>query len=96
MQMWNTAYYLKIIAIWKSPVLLLQPLQNVGTDSFCCQKKQWIINLNGTLIVLNMLGILEISILFIQWNNMQVFLCETDKIWSIRTDLRHVIYNRGW
>lgn len=26
-----------------------------------------------------------------------IFICKTDNIWSIRTDLRHVIYkNRGW
>lgn len=61
--MWT--YYLKIIAVWKSPVLLLRPLQNVGTDSFCSKKKGgWIVNWNDTLIILNMQGILKISILF--------------------------------
>lgn len=81
-------YYLKIKAVWKSPVLLLRPLQNVGMDSFRCQTKQWIINLNDTLIVMNMQGILEISILFIQLKDMQVFLYVKLKPWKFQWSVK--------
>lgn len=80
-------YYLKIIAVWKSPVLFCWPLQNVGTDCFWWKKvmtnqfKQYFNNIEHARNLRNC------NYIYSNERRAGILVWKTDEIWSIKTDL---------